>query len=76
MDKVEEKDLDAMYAEWLKGEEAHATEQAQWHADENTIDRIERALHEAEAESVSWAEVTKGLEIPQREQDQDREMER
>ncbi len=58
MDKVEEENLDAMYAEWLKGEEAINKEEAQWRADENTIDRIERSLHEA-AQPTIWEEALK-----------------
>lgn len=76
MHKVAEKDLEIQYQEYLKGEEARNKEEVQWRADENTIDRIERSLYEADAEPVSWAEATKGLEIPQREQSQDTEMER
>lgn len=76
MDKVEEEDLDSMYKEWLKGEEAHTKERAQWVADENTIDRIERSQHEA-AQPTSWEEATQDLgDLPQCESSRETEMER
>ena len=77
IDKIEDEEIDSMYQEYLKSEEAHAKERAQWVADENTIDRIERSQHEAEAEPVSWAEAAQNLgEISQREHSHDGEMER
>lgn len=77
IDKVEEEEIDSMYQEYLKSEAAHAEERAQWRADENTIDRIERSGHEAEAEPVSWAEAAEGLDdILEREDSLKMEMER
>ncbi|NGZ96201.1 MAG: hypothetical protein CV089_08755 [Nitrospira sp. WS110] len=63
-------------AEKLKAEEAEFKEQAQQLADENTIDRIERSLHEAESQPISWAQAAEGLDIPQRQASHETEMER
>ena len=75
MNKVEDEEIDSMYQDWLKHEEAEAKEREQWRADEITLDRIERSGHEAEAEPVSWADAAEGLDIPHREHSHDREME-
>ncbi len=75
--KVEDEEIASMYQEYLKSEEAEVKERAQWRADENTIDRIERLQHEAEAEPVSWAEAAEGLDdILEREDSLKMEMER
>ena len=75
--KVENEEIDSMYQDWLKHEEAEAKEREQWRADEITLDRIERSGHEAEAEPVSWAEAAEGLgEISPREHSQEMEIER
>ncbi len=77
MHKVEEEDLEIQYQEYLKSEEAQGKERAQWRADENTIDRIERSQHEAEAEPVSWAEAAEDLDgFPELKDNHDMEMER
>jgi len=62
-------------AEQLKAEEAEAQERAQWAADENAIDRVERSLYEA-AQPTSWEEVTEDLEgFPELKDNSDMEME-
>lgn len=77
IDKVEDEVIDRMYQEYLKNEEAQGKERAQWRADENTIDRIERFHHEAEAEPVSWAEAAEDLDsFPELKDNHDMEMER
>lgn len=76
MTKVEEEDIDSLYQDWLKSEEAEAQERAQWRADEITIDRIERSQHEAEAELVSWQDAAHGLDdIPEPPHSKEMEME-
>ena len=76
IDKVEGEEIDKMYAEWLREEEAHAKERAQWVADENAIDRIQRSQLEDESEPVSWEEAADDLgDIPQREPSREIELE-
>lgn len=76
IDKVEGEEIDKMYAQWLREEEAHAKERAQWVADEIAIDRIERSQLEDESEPVSWAEAAEDLgEVHYPELSQDRELE-
>lgn len=76
IDKVEDEEIDRMYEEYLKHEEDLASERAQWHADEITIDRIERSQHEAESQPVSWEDVTEDLDgFPELHDNHDMEME-
>jgi len=75
MNKIEEEDLDVMYAQWLK-EEAHHYEEAQWRADENTLDRIGRSHEDAQMQPTSWEEVAEDLStFPEPQDNHDLEME-
>lgn len=75
MDKMYDEEIDRMYQDWLKHEEAEAQEREQWRTDEITIDRIERSQHEA-AQPTSWAQATEGLDdISERECRQEMELE-
>lgn len=75
MGKVEDGEIDSMYQDWLKHEEAEAQEREQWRTDEITLDRIERQQYEA-AHPTSWAQAAEGLDIPPDEHTGDMEMER
>lgn len=75
MNKVEDEEIDSMYQDWLKHEEAEAKEREQWRADEITLERIERQQYEA-AHPTSWAQAAEGLEIPHQEHSGEMEMER
>lgn len=77
MDKVEEEDIDSMYHDWLKHEEAETKEREQWRADEITLDRVERSHYEAEMQPTSWEEATDDLgDFPELRERHDLEMER
>lgn len=76
MHEVEGEDAEIQYQEYLKSEEARCHEEAQWRADENTLDRIERSQLEAETQPTSWEEIEEDLStFPELQDNHDMEME-
>jgi len=76
MNKIEEEDLDVIHAQWLKDEEARYHEEAQWRADENTLDRIERSYEDAQMQPPSWEEIEEDFStFPELKDNHDMDME-